>query len=302
MQKIHILFLFVVIQISASINTCAQIDSLRIKLQKIVDTKSATEGVAVLDFNKKDTVSLLGNTHFPMQSVFKFHIGLAVLHQVDKHKLSLDQKISIDKNQFLENTWSPIQKKYPDGNVTLTLAEVLQYTVSQSDNFGCDVLLRLLGGPAVVEKYIRSLGIQDIAIEVNEEIMHKTWDAQFKNWTTPHAAVTLLYQFYNNRKMLSEKSRAFLLEAMIQTFTGKKRIKGQLPAETEVAHKTGTSGTNEAGIMAAVNDIGIVTLPDGNRFAIAVFVSSTKESMDSNERIIAELSRAVYDYFINKNH
>ncbi len=82
----------------------------------------------------------------PMLSVFKFHIALAVLNQVDKGNLTLDQKILIKKSDLLENTWSPLREKYPDGNVELPLSEIITYTVAQSDNNGCDILLRLIGG------------------------------------------------------------------------------------------------------------------------------------------------------------
>ena len=125
--------------------------------------------------------------HFPMQSVFKFHIALAVLSQVDKGRLSLDQKIKIEKKDLLPGLHSPLREKYPNG-ATLPLAEIIRYTVSNSDNVGCDALLRLLGGPQAVEKYFLRNGFKDISIKINEEVMQNNWDLQFQNWTTPKAA------------------------------------------------------------------------------------------------------------------
>jgi beta-lactamase class A len=101
-------------------------DSLRWKIQQIVSTKNALVGVSVIGNNGKDTVSINGENHYPMQSVFKFHIALAVLSQIDKGKFSLDQKIEIRKTELLPNLYSPIREKYPNGGV-LTISEILKY-------------------------------------------------------------------------------------------------------------------------------------------------------------------------------
>ena len=66
-----------------------------------------------------------------------------------------------------------------------------------------------------------------------------------------------------------------------------------------VAHKTGTSATQN-GVTAATNDAGIVTLPNGKHYAISVFVSDSKEDEATNEKIIADISKKVWDYFIKR--
>ena len=133
----------------------------------------------------------------------------------------------------------------------LTLAEIIRYTVSESDNIGCDILLRLIGGTKIVNQYFLNKNFKDISILASEEEMHKDWNIQFTNWTTTNSANKLLKAFYDE-KLLSKKSNDFLWKTMTETTTGKKRIKGQLPESTIVAHKTGTSGTNEKGISAVV--------------------------------------------------
>jgi beta-lactamase class A len=273
------------------------LDSLRQNIQRIVSMKSAEVGVAIMSDNGNDTLSLNGDKHLPMQSVFKFHIALALLSEVDKGKFSLNQKITITQKELLPDLYSPIREKYPQG-VELTIAEILEYTVSQSDNVGCDVLLRLLGGPNVVEKYFTSKQFRDISIKINEEIMQRNWDLQFQNWTTPKTANQVLSAFYrNDKKLLSKKSYDFIWNVMKATQTGKARLKGLLPEGTVVAHKTGYSGTNKEGIMAAVNDIGIVFLPNGRHFFISVFVTNSKENFETNEKIIAEIAKASWGYF-----
>ncbi|WP_026461264.1 class A beta-lactamase, subclass A2 [Adhaeribacter aquaticus] len=272
-------------------------DSLPEKIQQIISAKNATVGVSIIGRNGKDTLSINGERHFPMQSVFKFHIALAVLSQVDKGTLSLDQKIKIKRKDLLPGLHSPLRDKYPNG-ATLPLAEILSYTVSNSDNVGCDALLRLLGGPQAVEKYFMENNFKAISIKINEEVMQHNWDLQFQNWTTPNAASNVLEAYYHNKnKLLSPKGYDFVWKEMRENESGKNRLKGRLPEGTVVAHKTGSSGKNKTtGITAAVNDIGIVFLPNGEYYFISVFVSNSKEDFNTNEKIIADISKAAWNY------
>nr|AVA17841.1 beta-lactamase [uncultured bacterium] len=274
----------------------AQEEILKEKIARIVAPMKAEVGVSVLGIEDGKALSVNGENKFPMQSVFKFPIALAVLSEVDKGRFALDQEMDIGKSDLLPNTWSPIREKYPDGNIKMSLAEVLKYTVSQSDNNGCDILLGLIGGPEVVNDYIHGLGIKDFSVQFNEQEMHQDWNIQFSNWATPVAVTELLRIFYE-RKNMSLKSFDFLWGVMMETKTGPNRIKGQLPPGTPVAHKTGTSDTNKEGVTAAVNDVGIITLPDGKHVAIAVFVANSREDSATNEKIIADISRAVWDDF-----
>lgn len=89
---------------------------------------------------------------------------------------------------------------------------------------------------------------------------------------------------------------------MVESTTGANKIKGLLPPGTTAAHKSGLSFTNDQGVTAASNDIGIVRLPNGKHFAIAVFVSGSKEDETTNEQIIAEIARAAWDYFSARTH
>jgi beta-lactamase class A len=274
-------------------------DLLRNKIDQIVSDKDAIVGVSIIGNNGKDTLSLHGDRRFPMQSVFKFHIALAVLSEIDKGKLSLDQKLEISRDDLLpENFWSPLRDENPNGG-TFTIEKLLQYSVSQSDNSACDILINLIGKPKTIENYIRQSGIQDIQITFNEKDMQAKWENMFQNWTTPKAASETLKKFYENKNsLLSKRSYDFFWKTNIETTTGINRIKRQLPEGTIVAHKTGWSGTNkETGITAAVNNIGIVFLPNGEYFIVSVFVSESKESFDTNEKIIADISKATYDYF-----
>lgn len=290
MKKFGLLFLLI------SIFAWAQQSVLEQKINAVLKDKKATVGISVLGLENGFQYSRNGDKKLPMQSVFKFHIACAVLDLVDKGKLTLDQKIFIKKEDLLENTWSPIRNTYPNGNIELTLNEIIDYTVALSDNNGCDILLRLIGGTETVQKYMTSKGVKDFQIKYNEEEMHKGWNIQYENFTTANSGVQVLKKFYEG-KLLSKRSTDYLMKIMWGTKTGLNKIVEQLPENTPVAHKTGSSGKNKDGLTGAENDIGIVTLPNGKHYALAVLISNSTETEAVNCKIISDVSKLVWDYF-----
>ena len=136
-QQINMTRLFQLVILLFLLTSCKasnkKIDFLGDEIQQIISDKKAIVGVSVIGDDGKDTISINGDKHFPMQSVFKLHIALAVLSEIDKGRLSLDKEIKIDKKDLLPDLYSPIRDKYPDG-ATLPISEILDYTVSASDN------------------------------------------------------------------------------------------------------------------------------------------------------------------------
>lgn len=298
-KKAQVKALFLLLILASLANSiAAQEKSLQTALAQVARSSKGTVGIAVRAFGDNSKPLIInGNVKFPTQSVYKFPLAMAVLDQVDKGKFSLEQKLLLTRKDLRLDIWSPLREKYPAGEVSITLAEVLSYTVSQSDGNGCDILFRLLGGPAQVQKYVRSLGIKDMAIATTEEEMQSAWEMQFKNWSKPQAMLRLLEIVYEG-KALSKESNAFLWRIMTETTTGPNRIKGLLLAGTVVAHKTGSSGTNDKGITSAINDVGIITLPNGKKFALVVFVANSTDKPEDSEKIIAQVSRAAWDYYL----
>ncbi|WP_316634872.1 class A beta-lactamase, subclass A2 [uncultured Flavobacterium sp.] len=273
-------------------------NTLRQELNKIIASKNATVGISIKSIEDKDTLSINGNLKAPMMSVFKFHIALTVLNKIDEGKLSLTQQIFVKKKDLHEDTWSPMREDYPDGNVNLTLDKLLRYTVSHSDNNGCDILLDLVGGTKVVQKFINKQGIKDFVIKVNEEQM-KNWENLYLNTTTPLATTELLEKFYKG-EILKEPTTKYLYQIMVETSRGLTWMKAGLPENTELAHRTGISGTNDANLRVAMNDIGIVKLPNGKHLILSVYLKNITETKEDTEKIIADITRVTWDYFIKK--
>lgn len=279
--------------VTASRSSPTGLAGLPPSIEQLAHDAQGRVGAAACVLETGETVVVAGDERFPMQSVYKMPIAMAVLHEVDTHRLSIDQVIEVGKEQLApESLYSPIRTKFPRGT-KLTIRELIGYAVSESDNVASDLLMDLAGGPAQVTSYLRGLGIDDVTVATTERQMDADASTQYRSWATPRGALKLLSIFHAGAG-LSAQSQAVLREAMVQTATGPRRIKGMLPPGTVVAHKTGTSGT-AAGRTAATNDIGIITLPDGRHLAVVVFISDSIANTEARESTIARIARAAYD-------
>lgn len=263
-------------------------------MEEIARETGGPVGAAAVIIEGGRVVSFNGAQHFPMQSVYKLPIGMAVLREVDRGRLRLTQKIDVRPEDLVpERLHSPLRDNNPRGG-EFTLRELIRLMIAESDGTASDVLLNLAGGPKKVNAYLRRLGVDGVNVETTERAMAQGDEqVQYRNWATPESMLTLLRALQEGRG-LSRASRGLLLDFMLKSTPGPRRLKGMLPAGTPVAHKTGTSGTVE-GVTRATNDVGIITLPDGRHMAVAVFVSDTKADADVREGVIAWIARAAWD-------
>jgi beta-lactamase class A len=267
--------------------------SLREEMKSVALQAGGRVGSAAMLVETGELVSWNGAQQFPMQSVYKLPIAMAVLQLADAGRYRLDQEIRLEEKDLVPaGVHSPIRDKYPHGGANMTLRELLRAMVAESDGTASDVLLGLLG-PKIVTAFLRALGVKGLMIAASEKEMARSEDVQYRNWATPDSTVELLRLLQQGRG-LSKASREMLLGWMTETETGPRRIKGLLPTGIRVAHKTGTSNTVN-GMTSATNDVGLIILPDGRHLAIAVFVSDSIADESVREGAIAKIARAAWD-------
>jgi beta-lactamase class A len=139
------------------------------QIKEIASAAKGRVGVAAVMLDTGEATSLNLHDHFPMHSVYKLPIAMAVLHQIDQGKLKLDQIVRISKSDFVRpGMGSPIRDQYPNG-VDLTVSELIRFAVSESDGTASDVLIRLVGGTESVQAYLRSLGITEMVVANTEK-------------------------------------------------------------------------------------------------------------------------------------
>lgn len=233
-------------------------------LSMLVAERSGDYGIAALDLRDGSTVSIRGDTPFPMASTVKLAIAGAYLADVDQGRRTLGDMI-----------------------VGRPAAKALELMIVRSDNQATDQLLAALGGPVVIQQWLWSHKIAGIRMDrtIAQLLRERGHLADSKDVATPIAMVTLLNKL-DNGTVLTAQSRNFLLELMSRCQTGTRRIRALLPAGTRVEDKTGT-------LDGITNDVGFITMPDGRRVAIVVFARGGRD----RQPVIAEVSRAIYDYF-----
>jgi beta-lactamase class A len=279
-------------------------DSLQSRIAAIANGARGTVGVSCMLPGTELNCDLNPHNHSPMQSMYKLPLALTALHLAEMGKLLPDQRPGESMDTTLDRTvrflptdiipgsYSPLTDRYPKADVDVTLREVIRLAVGVSDNGAEEILIRLVGGPLAVESYMHSLGISAIQVRYSERDLDRNEDLQYQDWIEPTAAVELLERLVTNPPV-SLAANAFLLKTMADSQTGPDQLRAGLPPGTMLAHKTGHSGTY-GGVTAATNDIGLVTLPDGRRLAIAVFVTDSRADETTRQRVMALIARAVY--------
>ena len=290
-------------------------------IEQIASGLAGRIGFAAQEIGGDEVIAFNGDETFAMASTYKVAIAAAVLDRVDKGELSLDQLVEVPNEMFVTGVVA-LAETFPHGGIQLSVANLIEVMITESDNTATDVCMGLAGGAAAVTEYLRRLGITDFRVDrLTAEILrdfyglpgpatpetiaeavrnnpalwteqadpNPDFEADPRDHTTPFAMLQLLLAIDAGTAM-SPESRDFLLGVMSRTRTGAGRLKGLMPMGTPVAHKTGTVG-------GIANDVGYITLPDGRRFAIAVYTNSSETPVADRDRAIAEIARALFDYF-----
>jgi len=291
------------------------------KIEKLSQGLAGRIGVAAQEIGSGVSVTVNGDESFVMASTYKVAIAVTLLDRVDKGELKLSDFIDISQEMMVAGD-NAIALNFVHPGIKLSVANLIEPMITESDNTATDACLKLAGGPEAVTKMLRSIGIteqrvdrytseilrdfyglpdkayasvlaealaKDPTLAAKQPDRNLEFEKEPRDHSTPKAMLELLLAI-DSGKVLSEKSREFLLATMSRTRTGSGRLKGLLPKGTPVAHKTGTIG-------GVANDVGFITLPDGRRFAIVVFTKSSTTPEADRDRAIAEISRTLYDFY-----
>jgi beta-lactamase class A len=119
----------------------------------------ATVGYTAIDIETGRTLSSNGTDHFPMASVFKFPVALAVLQRVDAGDFKLDDPITIQPSQF-SHGHSPLRDSASGKAVTVTVKRMIELMVVESDNTPVDYFIRRLGGATITSRLHGATGVR----------------------------------------------------------------------------------------------------------------------------------------------
>ncbi|RAO77826.1 class A beta-lactamase [Dyella jiangningensis] len=304
-------------EVAASSETSRLQQALDVAVQR---ARPGTLGVAVLDMGSGARAGVHTDEAFPMMSVFKAPVAAAVLAQVEEGSLSLEQEVTLARTDLRDGSAVPsIGAQLAAGKTSFTIGRLLRGAVSESDNTAVDALLRVLGGPQKVTAFLQAHGLKGMRVDLGEggvnevfndvrpgqpipsdeseqafdqrrERGYRAFLADPRNRSTPAAAVEFLRKLQGG-ELLSPASTQRLQHLMAEQ-TLPNRLRAGVPQGVRFAGKSGTSGT-QRGRIAAYNDIGILTWPDGQAVIVAAFLSDSAMPAPQRDALFADLARAV---------
>lgn len=304
----------------------AALDVLRDELERLAGTSGGVMGLGIHHLETGREVYVRGDEAFPMASTYKVPIAVQLLTRVERGEVSLDSLVEL-RPRHLHPGSGTLTPLFDDPGVHISLRNLFELMLQISDNSGTDLVLEAAGGPEDVTARMRRAGLDDIRVdrptllliadylgiedlppeeemtperfealadsipEEDREAARDAFPKDPRDTATPRDMTRLLADLWN-RELLGAGSSDLLLDVMRRCLTGEGRLKGMLPPETVVAHKTGTVG-------GTTNDVGVIELPDGRgHVVVAAFVRESELDVEERERAIAQAARAVYDYFL----
>lgn len=277
--------------------TANPLSELQTELENFISTCDAEIGVAVIT-DCGETIRINGESPYPLHSVAKLHQAMAVADYLNNNDIPLETEIAVQERELQPDTFSPLRERHPSGDFSITIADLLKFSLQQSDNNACDLLFNRLVGVEATNAYIRSIGIEHFAIRHDERSMHLNPKCADENRSTPQAAAKLIYNLFTNDRF-DNPYHGYVESLLWGCETGKNRLAATLiGTKARIAHKTGTGFDSKNGHPQEINDVGFVELPDGRYYAIAVFVKNSETGLQTSEKMIADISEIVFRHFL----
>ena len=310
---------------STSPSDDAGLGRLLAEVERLAEASGGTVGVGAVHIETGRSVWLNEDERFPMASTYKVPIAVQLLTRVDRGEIALSDMIELEPDDIHPGSGT-ISSLFDDPGVALSLTNLMELMLLISDNSATDLTLRAAGGPDAVNARMAELGVEGMSVDrptsklisdwlgveapangrismeefldrvddvsdEDREAANEAFKTDPRDTSTPRAMAHLLAQVWAGNALSGESTEIFK-DVMLRVQTGTGRIKGILPPGTDVGHKTGTIGET-------TNDVGYIYLPaDAGHVITVVFVKDSELPVSAREAAIAQISRAIYDYFL----
>jgi beta-lactamase class A len=300
------------------------LDRLREAVAGVAAGAEGQMGIAIEHLETGRAIAVNGELSFPMASTFKLAVLAALFHQAEEGTIRLSDMVSLESEDAHIGSGDLSDFRLP--GVSLSIENLALLMMRISDNSAADKLMGIVGIENV-NRWLETLGIEGISVDRSCQRLILDWlgmppertegmsyreiqdfldaykpaagelekaaaafESDPRDSATPIAMNRLLAAIFRGESA-TDSSRRSMIEILLECETGEKRIKGLLPEKVQVAHKTGTLG-------GAVNDVGILYLPDGRGHVAVSVLSKGMKDRDKAEQAIAEVARFAYDYFL----
>jgi beta-lactamase class A len=303
----------------------ADISTLRKQVSQAITRARGEVGVAIKHLESGTEILINANKKYPMASTHKLPILIEIYYQASEGKLSLEERIEVLPSDIHIGGGTGMVALFDPPGVQLNIRNLINMAMRISDNSAADMLLNRVEAGNVTRR-MKALGLDSIRVDRStlemildqsgldyaqygslpareirklldaidektaaraDELFNKT----DKDTATPADMNRLLEMIFKG-EIVSRAASDEIIAILKECQTGTARIPGLLPKGTDVAHKSGT-------ISGSINDTGIVFLPyEAGHIAITVFMRNTRANTTARERVIADISRYAYDYFV----
>ncbi|HET9262508.1 MAG TPA: serine hydrolase [Vicinamibacterales bacterium] len=306
----------------------ADLASAERRIRTIAKHIGGNVGFAAIHIESDQILSVNGSRPLPMASTVKLPIAVQVMKRLERGELALDALVSIESRHVCPGGGTLAGLRIP--GVAVSIENLLDLALVRSDNTASAALLELAGGATAVVDLMNTIGIGGINIhrsvrqllidyygltedEAKEDAKARQLgllpaaipaprraaaaaaflrDARDQS---PAMSMASLVAAVWNRRVLEAAQTAVLFDTMARCCTGRKRLKGLLPAGTRVAHKTGTLPPS------MVADVGIIYLPPPfGHCAVAAVIAESGQPMRVQSKGIARMARVVYDLWVSQ--
>ncbi|KVP62267.1 PEN family class A beta-lactamase, Bcc-type [Burkholderia ubonensis] len=237
-------------------------------------------GVHALDTATGRRVRHRADERFPFCSTFKAILIAAVLAESVARPALFTQRVTYRQADLLE--WSPVTEKHVDTG--MTVSELCEATAQYSDNAAANLLMKLLGGPAAVTAFARSIGDDTFRLDRWEPELNTALPGDARDTTTP-AAMAVSLRALALGDALPAPQRAQFAQWLRGNKTGDKRIRAGVPTGWQVGDKTGT------GDYGTTNDIGVLWPPARGPIVLTVYYTQARADAKRKDDVIAAATR-----------
>jgi beta-lactamase class A len=302
--------------------------ALQARLDELTAAYGEEVGVAVTDISEGWTAGVDKDRPYPQQSVSKLWVAMTVMKAVDEGRLDPEAWVTLtdeDRSVFFQ----PVAYNIGKAGYTTQLSSLLRRALVESDNAANDKLMREMGGPDGVASALEEMGLTGVKVGAYErDLQARTaglvWQADYGvGWNfqaarerlpkatraaamdayladpldgSSPAGITAALAMLSRGELLSPESTATMLGLMQAARTGPRRLKGGLPPGWSIGHKTGT-GQDFQGAAIGINDVGLLTAPDGHTYAVAVMMRQTRKPVPERLAFMQSVTRAVAEHW-----
>ncbi len=228
-------------------------------------------GVAAVDTGTGARLGHRVDERFAMCSTFKWLLAAAVLAKVDRGETNLDQRIVYGPRDLLDV--APVTSAHV-AEGSLPIGSLCEAIVTVSDNTAANLLLKSIGGPPSLTRYLRGVGDSITRLDRNEPTLNSNHPKDPRDTTTPAAMVATMRTILVGN-VLSTDSREVLLGWLKNCQTGLQRLRAGLPRTWTAGDKTGT------GVNGATNDLAIIWPPARPPILVAAYMSESRAAADA---------------------